>query len=318
MKHYLKTTGIVMASMLFAMSCSEDENGDANMQQDSYDTTFKITDAPIDNANVDAVVVTITDVKVDGVSLEGFSATTVELSSLVNGQTETLGDLDLKARSYSNLQLVLDLDQDVNGNSPGCYVEMVNGEKDKLESAANTIDISDSFEILASSSNDVIIDFDLRKTIVESQGSAESDFKFVTASELSSALRVVNDEVTGSINGTVNDAENTSDKIVVYAYQKGTFDAETEMQGSGASNVTFANAVTSAEVSGVSNSYSLSFLKEGEYELIFVGYNDEDDDGVFEVSTRLDAQSTTNIDLGSISVSSALQISANVIISGTM
>lgn len=318
MKHYFKTTGIILATLFLASSCSKDENEDLNMQGESYNTTFKITDAPIDNANVEAVVVTITDVMVDGTSLNGFSATTVDLSALVNGQTETLGNLDLEAGSYSNIQLVLDYDTDVDGNSPGCYVEMANGEKDKLEASVNSIDINETFEVLASTSNEIVIDFDLRKTVTEDEGTLSSDFNFVTLSELRAGIRVVNEELTGTISGTVNDAESNSEKIIVYAYEQGTFDAEAETQGSGASNVTFANAVTSAKVSGIGNSYQLSFLAEGMYELVFVGYNDNDDNGEFETSALLEVESTTGLNLGAISVDSSLQIDANVTVTGTL
>jgi hypothetical protein len=31
--------------------------------------------------------------------------------------------------------------------------------------------------------------------------------------------------------------------------------------------------------SGINNSYSLNFLKEGEYELVFVGYSEEEQNG---------------------------------------
>jgi len=47
--------------------------------------------------------------------------------------------------------------------------------------------------------------------------------------------------------------------------------------------------------SGINNSYSLNFLKEGEYELIFVGYSEE----------------------GAISIDSSLQLTANVTITGS-
>lgn len=313
MKPNLKFFGVVLTTLFLALSCSDDADDDVNMNEESYETTFKITDAPIDNANVEAVVVTITDVKVDGNSLEGFSATTVDLSALVNGQTETLGKLDLGAKSYSNLELVLDYDTDVNGNAPGCYVEMVNGEKDKLEASSKTIQVNDAFEVFADAQNNVVVDFDLRKSIVENEG----DFKFVTMGELSSALRVVNEETTGEIEGTVQDAESGSDKIIVYAYKKGTFNAETETNGSGTSNVTFANAVTSAEVSGINNSYSLNFLEEGEYELIFAGY-EEDTNGELEFNALLEVESVTDIDLGALNVTSALQLNVNVVVTGTM
>ena len=126
MKNYGKVAGMVMMSLLTMASCSKNEDDNTTPEEaEAYNTSFKITDAPIDNANVDAVFVTIADVKVDGASLEGFSKTTVELSALVNGETETLGNLDLAAGSYSNIELQLDYVTDDDGNTPGCWVETV-------------------------------------------------------------------------------------------------------------------------------------------------------------------------------------------------
>ena len=313
MKTYFKSSSVLLSALFVFMSCSKDDN--PNMETQSYNTTFKMTDAPIDNANVEGVFVTVTDIKVDGISLEGFNKTTFDLAALVNGQTKTLGNLDLEAKSYSSIELELDYDTDAEGNTPGCYVEMINGEKDKLEASANNITIADTFEVFASGTNDVIIDFDLRKTVKEEQGSISSDFEFVSMSELAAGIRTVNEDATGKISGTVNDTENNSDKIVVYSYKKGTFDAETETQGHGESNVTFANAVTSSVVGGLDNSYSLNFLEEGEYELVFVSYTKNEDE--YSFNALLEAESTTGLNLGSISVTSAIQLSASVTIIGT-
>ncbi|WP_297764051.1 DUF4382 domain-containing protein [uncultured Muriicola sp.] len=314
MKHFFRTSTLVLATILLTVSCSKDDN-EADMTGESYNTTFKITDAPIDYANVEGVFVTITDVKVDGNSLEGFTTTTVDLAALVNGQTATLGNLDLAARSYSNIELILDFESDANGASPGCYVAMANGAKDQITAMTNRISVTDSFEVFASNVNEVIIDFDLRKTIKEEQGTMGSDFEFVSMSELSAGIRTVNEETTGRITGTANDAQNTSDRIVVYAYEAGTFNAETETAGQGESNITFKNAITSSVVSSLNGSYNLSFLEEGNYELVFASYNQDGD--VFYFNTLLEAESTTGVNLGSISVTSALQISANVTITGT-
>ncbi|WP_372974934.1 DUF4382 domain-containing protein [Muriicola sp.] len=314
MRHFFKSSILVLATVFLTQSCSKDDN-EVDMSGETYNTTFKITDAPIDNANVEGVFVTLADVRVDGKSLEGFSRTTVNLAALVNGQTETLGNLDLAARSYSNLELVLDYDTDAQGNAPGCYVALANGAKDKLTAQSDRISVSDAFEVFAKTTNEVVLDFDLRKTIREEQGTVESNFEFVSMSELSAGIRTVNEESTGRISGVANDSQNTSDRIVVYAYEKGTFNAETETRGQGESNVTFKNAVTSSVVNANSGSYTLSFLEEGEYELIFASYNRDGD--AFFFNALLEAESTTGLNLGSISVSSALQISANVTITGT-
>lgn len=314
MRHLFKTSTLVLATFLLTISCNKDDN-EGDITGESYNTTFKITDAPIDNANVEAVFVTITDVKVDGTSLDGFTKTTVNLAALVNGQTATLGNLDLAAKTYSNIELVLDFENDADGVSPGCYVAMADGAKDQITATSNRISVSDSFEVFASNVNEVIIDFDLRKTIKEEQGTLGADFEFVSMSELSAGIRAVNEETTGRITGTANDAQDTSERIVVYAYEEGTFNAETETSGQGDSNVTFKNAVTSSVVNSLNGSYNLSFLEEGTYELIFASYNKDGD--VFYFNALLEAESTTGLNLGSINVTSALQISANVTITGT-
>ncbi|MCK0160118.1 MULTISPECIES: DUF4382 domain-containing protein [Flavobacteriaceae] len=314
MKTLLKNLGIIFGTMLLIVSCSDNNEND-NVEKESYQTTLKMTDAPIDNANVEAVFITVSDVKVDGNSIEGFSKTTFDLSALVNGQTKTLGNLDMEAGTYSNLELVLDYDSDMDGNAPGCYVEMADGTKDKIASTSQSINITDSFEVFATNTNEIIIDFDLRKTIKEEQGTLESDFDFVTLSELSAGIRTVNKEATGEISGTVNDSQDTSDKIVVYAYEKGTYNAEVETQGQGESSIRFANAVTSAEVGGINNSYSLNFLAEGEYELIFASYTQDGTE--FYFNSQLEVESTTGLDLGAINITSALQLSANVTVTGT-
>lgn len=316
MRHYFRLTTMAIASLFLTVSCSDDDSAGTPGGEESYNTTFKITDAPIDNAQVEAVFVTVADVKVDGTSLEGFSKSTIDLTALANGKTETLGNTDLKAGSYSNIELVLDYEQDATGNAPGCYVELADGTKDKLEATANTISVSDSYEVFATSTNQIVLDFDLRKTIREEQGTLSSDFEFVSMSELSSGIRTVNQEFTGTIEGTVNDSQQTSDKIVVYAYKKGTFDAQAETQGSGESNVQFANAITSSSVEGLSGSYELNFLQEGEYELVFVSYSQNDNR--FDFNALLQAESATGLNLGAISVTGALQVSANVTITGTM
>ncbi|MCM4163926.1 MULTISPECIES: DUF4382 domain-containing protein [unclassified Arenibacter] len=314
MKNYLKISGLALMALVGMVSCSKDD--DAAMEGESYNTSFEVTDAPIDDAEVEAVFVTISNVSVDGKSLEGFNATTVNLAALVNGETKTLGNLDLQAKSYSNIVFELDFDKDVNGDAPGCYVKKANGEKDALVASSNKITINDTFEVLANADNVIVIDFDLRKTIQEEEDGLSKDFNFVTMAELTAGIRTVNTELTGKISGSANDANNTSDKIIVYAYKKGTFNADIETKGKGESEVTFANAITSAEVKGLSGSYSLDFLEEGEYELIFASYNEDDNNG-FHFNALLNAESTTGLNLGAIEVSSAIQISANVTVTGT-
>ena len=103
MKNYLKFSGLALVTMLVMMSCSKTD--DSITDGESYNTSFEVTDAPIDKAEVEAVFVTITNVSVDGKSLEGFSATTINLAALVNGKTEAMGNLDLQANRIQALFL---------------------------------------------------------------------------------------------------------------------------------------------------------------------------------------------------------------------
>ena len=57
------------------------------------------------------------------------------------------------------------------------------------------------------------------------------------------------------------------------------------------------------------------FLSEGDYELVFVSYNKDVDQFFF--NALLEAESKTGLDLGAISITSAIQLSANVTITGT-
>ena len=296
-----------LALSIFTISCSNNDDSDYPSGEKS-NTNFYMTDAPTDNANVKGVVVTVADVKVNGVSIEGFSKTTLDLMKYQNGMTKLLGNLELNAGSYSNLTLVLDNETDANGNAPGSYVLMTNGSIKALQNSSSTIKINDTFEIFETSSNNVVLDFDIRKSIVES---GNEDFKFVSSSELSSSIRVVNEDNAGEIKGTANDTQNTSDKVIVYAYTKGTFNEnrETSAQGSG---VLFANAVNSSSVNAFTGKYELNFLAKGDYELHFVSYKDTDNDGRFEFNGLLTAESIAGIDLGNISITSSLNINVGV------
>lgn len=300
----------IMVLVLLASSCSKDDSN--GIEGETSQAKFYITDAPTDNSNVKAVVVTIADVRVNNISVENFSRTTIDLMQYQNGLKELLGELELQSGTYSNIELVLDYQFDASGNGPGCYVEFANGTRDELSGTISNINISDTFEILPFGSNDIVLDFDIRKAIVANG----NDFEFVTSGELQNSIRVVNEEISGELYGLLTDAQNTSDKIIVYAYKTGTFDANVETQGQGPSNIMFSNAVTSSVVNQTSAQYELNFLPEGEYELHFISYTDNDNNGEFEYNGRLVVESSLGLDFNNISVSSNLSIDVSGTVTG--
>lgn len=301
-------TGLLVLGLGVLVSCTKDEEGTPDESQ-KYNTEVAITDAPIDDANVKAAFITVADVKVDGQSLQGFQKTTIEISSLTNGNTQTLGDLDLSSGSKSNIVLVLANDTDASGNAPANYIVTADNETKALAMAAGEISVNDSFDVEETMDNKLVLDFDLRKAIV---AEGDTGYKFVTNSELSNSVRAVNANNAGTISGTVSG--DNSAKTVVYAYKKGSFN-ESDAQPNG-SGVQFANAVSSSLVSG--NNFGLHFMESGDYELHFASYSDTDSDGKLEFNGLLSATSSTDLSLLDIQVGANADVELNIIISGLL
>ncbi|MBR9859170.1 DUF4382 domain-containing protein [bacterium] len=290
---------------LFAISvifigCKDNDDPNPNNDGDTYSARFEATDAPIDNAEVDAVFVTVAEVWVDDQQMEGFQKTTLELSALTNGNTELLGEFESESSTMSEVTLVLDYDFDAEGNAPGSYVLLEGGTKDQISSSSNEIKLTNNAMLEANSTKTFVIDFDLRKIITETG----SDFELVTNAELETHIRTVEASATSTVEGNIEGMSSTdSAKTVVYLYRKGEFDASTELAGEGQSDVQFANAVNS-NVASDNGDFRLSFIEEGEYELYVFNYSDEDNDGRFEVDAMAQLQLGTNLDFSDVSVSS--------------
>ncbi|MFT4536597.1 MAG: hypothetical protein ACJA1A_000935 [Saprospiraceae bacterium] len=298
-------------SILF-FSCQN--NDDSNELQGSV--KFEITDAPIDDANVKGAFVTIAEIKVDGEAIEGFNKTTIDVLAYQNGDTKLLANSDLDAKSYSEVTFVLDFETDASGNSPGCYVEEQEGNvKHKLTSASNEITINHNFEVAAESQSEFVVDFDLRKCIKKEQNSNDK-YEFVLKSEMEAGIRVVSKSKVGIIKGNCDDLFSSSDKVVVYAYQKGTYQRDTEVQGQGQSNIEFSKAETSSSLDANGN-FELHFLEEGEYEIHYCSY-EENSDGEMELKGTLEVNVLGALDLGAISVGASASVEINVLVTGLL
>ena len=284
---------------------------------------LQITDAPTDNANVEGVFVTVAEIKIDGISYEGFSGKqTIDVMAYQNGNVKSLGLSELETGIYANISFVLDYETDALGNSPGCFVQTTDGQKESLESSANStseITVAQNFEIIENSQTDLVLDFDLRKTITaEEESNGQWNFSFVSSSELNSGVRMVREKRSGSAKGNCNDNNPLfqSDKIIVYAYAKGSFNKDTEMHGQGTSNIEFSNAITSANVNA-NGQYHLAFLEEGEYELVYISYEDNGS-GNFQIKGQLELSANVGIDLQSVSISASSTTTINVDVIGIL
>ncbi len=276
MKSWIKALMLLCAVMVIT-ACDKSEN------LETGEVEFEITDAPADDAQVKGVYVTVADVKVNGQSIAGFSGKqTINLLAYQEGVTKLLGNAELTARTYNNLTLVLDLDTDAQGNSPGCYVLAVDNAKHKLATTASgklEIALNKAWTVRENAKSRVVLDVDVRKAIRYSDNAAVR-YSFVSESDLRSAIRVVTRENTGTIKGTFSGEMNAeSEQVIVYAYKKGTFNASTETQAN-ASGLLFRNAVNSTKVKAgvLSNNYTLAFMEAGEYELVFATYTKNQSD----------------------------------------
>ncbi|GJM33429.1 MAG: hypothetical protein DHS20C18_24300 [Saprospiraceae bacterium] len=306
---------MIMSAFVFTYCTKDDPSpGDGAKGQ----LKVEITDAPVDDANVKAVFVTVAELRVNGAKVDGFSRQTIEISAYQNGATEVLANSEVSAQSYSEITLVLDNTQDDAGNSPGAYVMNQDGTKDDLVLSSNSnaqteVTFSGSdFTVQEDGSNTVVIDFDLRKAI---QREGTEGYAFVTQSELNAALSLKEKAKTGVIKGQVNSWANYSEKVIVYAYKKGSFDQSVETQAQGSSNVTFKNAITSSAV-GQDGSFELHFLEAGEYELYFAAYDDEGSDGTFELQGSLILDLITGLSLNDIKIDANATVSLTILVTG--
>ena len=98
----------------------------------------------------------------------------------------------------------------------------------------------------------------------------------------------------------------------MYAYKKGTFNASTETQGQGTDGIQFKNAIASASVkeSLSGQVYTLAYLPEGEYELVFAGYSKNAQSGRVGFDALLKSETSVNG-----SVSSIVTVKANATLS---
>lgn len=290
-------------------ACEKDNQSTGKMQ-------LEITDSPIDDANVKGVFVTVADVKIDGKSWSGFKGkTTIDLLAYQKGQTKLLGEGELDAQAYSQIVLVLDTETDAAGNAPGCYVLDAQNVKNQLSGGANfEIAVNGDYAIEAGQTQQLILDFDLRKSIGYAAGGT-SQYTFASAAELNSALRLFIKSETGTIKGVCNDVVSGSEKIVVYAYKKGTYNVNVEKQGQGGANIQFMNAVNSAVVAN-DGSFQLSFMHEGDYELHFIGYEDTNNDGKLEAKGELIASLNGELNLLGLVLNAAVTLNLNILVTG--
>lgn len=317
LKHYA-ILGIASLALTIT-SCKKDSSNNGGTTEKS-NTQISMTDAPIDNAEIKGVFVTVTEIKIDGETYSGFTGKkTFDIMAMQNGNTETIFNGDLENKTYNQIELVIDAQTDAQGNSPGSYI--LTSSNVKKEIKANNPDnkirlmINNATTVASNSSNNYVVDFDLRKSVRQE---TNGDYRFASTTELNNAVRFVKRDQSGVVKGKVDQSTfNNYDKVVAYIYVKGTFNKAIEGQPQGSDKILFRNATSSSVVSS-SDNFGFYFLNQGMYELHLVGYNDSDNDGSFELVTMFDLSSNNSINLSDINVTANANIEADIKVTGLL
>lgn len=265
----LKTLFSLFAGVLLMGLFACQKNSDS---VDQGKVRLEITDAPIDDASVEAAFITVSEIKIDGNAVEDFNKTTFNLLDYQEGDTKLLTEKTLTTGTYNKITLVLS-NTDADGNGPGCYILDDNGKKHPLSLNTISLSLGKTFDIVLGETLDLVIDYDLRK-IVQYTGDASDSYEFT--SSFDGGIRVVNKAETGVIEGHAESAFQGSDKVIVYAYAKGTYDRDAEANSTLEPHKQFPKAITSVAVDD-DGTYELHFLHEGTYEIHFVSYEEQAD-----------------------------------------
>lgn len=236
---------------------------------------LSVTDSPVDAANVKAVYVTFTGLEYQNGEGDWQTAATfvgprtINLLELQNGKTSLLGEFNLPSGNYTGLRFKLDAPTR-GGNvpsNPGCYIELVNGDKKPLfvPSGGQTgYKAIGSFTVPINGLVEVTADFDLRKSVVSTGGN--------TNYLLNPTIKITVNNQAGEIKGLISNLL-SSKKYVIYAYSKDAYIPNEASTPTG-ENVRFPNAISSSTIDPT-GTYTLSFLAAGTYDLIIVSTDSE-------------------------------------------
>jgi hypothetical protein len=263
--------GLVLASLL--LGCGEEGGLKGTLK-------ISITDAPIDDDQVKAVNLTITNI--EGLQNGTWKAfrnfeqpVGVNLLAYTGGKSVLLIDQFATPGEFSSIKLTLNM---ANRNSslivsPQSNVVFKNGTSTSIympEGKAPEVILEKSIGIHSRGITDITLDFDLRKSILINDAG-----EYI----LDPVVRFVETNKAGHIKATAL-SSTIPDRVVAYAYRAGTF-SNNEADDSSRERA-FPQSITSTAVK-VKN-FALGFLEDGNYDLIFAKH--KEDGKVLEVIGR--------------------------------
>ena len=306
---------LALAMSLVLGSACERDGGNAAGDGDGSGGVGRIrvnlTDAALDDPDVQTVYVTVTGITLDGEELPNLTERrTIDISNYTAGRTIQYGnDQPVSAGTYDGLELTLDLGRSESGEAPGAYVVDREGARLPLDygPATVTIPAAGAFAVTADEVTELILDLDLRRAIGYRDGGG---YTFGSDGQLARSLRLVEEGRSGAIEGTVvNHAATVASDVarVVYAFPRGTVTADTLRRGY------FGASVSSARVSP-GGRFRLSYLPTGRYELVAVDYADVDGDGRADLVGARRSDGEIGAETRAVTVSALAQTTIEMIV----
>ncbi|MEM1261314.1 MAG: DUF4382 domain-containing protein [Pseudomonadota bacterium] len=270
MKESSASLTVVAATTLLLAACGGGSSGSSAPLEANGSLTVQITDAPVDG--VTAVTVEFTGLSVkpasgDPIDIDFATPLAIDLATLTGENTADLitGE-SIPAGAYEWVRLNVNADCDAVIDS---YVDTLAGGQVELSLTDTTgLQISDSFTVNADQTTSLVIDWDLRRSLVAPSINA--------CYQLLPTLRVVDRSGYGVIQGTVASAlvegalctsdPNSLAGNVVYVYEGANVTPD-DIDGNDPDPVTTANVVL--DINNTVYSYTAAFLEPGDYTVAF-------------------------------------------------
>jgi hypothetical protein len=237
--------------------------------------SLSLTDAPFLGDNVKGVYIRIVDILYhhngEWVSAPDFNGTaSINLLELQNGRSVHLCDIVMPAGHYTQIRFKLEPTEGHGRvkHNPGCYILFDDNTTQDLfvpGGAQSGYKAVGEFNITADSKVEVTADFNVHKSIVKAGRSG----KYL----LKPTIRLVVNELSGEINGTVLDVGDfnaSKEALVVFAYKENTYESNDTIPDENGTR--FGGSIGSGDVNMTSGAYTISYLAEGVYDLAVVKY----------------------------------------------
>lgn len=225
-----------------------------------------VTDAPVDKAKnvfVQFSGVTFQPTGADPINVTFSSPKTIDLLALKDGDTASLvSGKELRDGNYDSITLNVN----ASGDGSDSYLVLASDPSTKvplLMSDEGGLTITGGFSVDKDKTQNYVVDFDLRKSVLER----------TTAYELKPTLRLVNVDNSGGISGTVSGAGASGCAPAIYVYQGN--NATTGDEGS--ANPPYMSTLVHLDSGGSSYVYTASFLPPGNYTVAATCSADDDD-----------------------------------------